>query len=101
MDVELFICPDLGEDISIPEVYKSYLAGAARDLEAWKEHLIQVLEDSGSEERKFLRWKVYIPDDHGTWVKVEEKGLEEGELEVGLDTPRHNKGSHKPGGATL
>ena len=90
VDIKLFICPIDREEVSIPETYKIHLAGAARGLEAWKKRLTQVLEDSPSGERKSLRWKVLKPDDadDDIWVNVEE-----GELEVGLDTLKHNKGT--------
>ena len=50
------------------------------DLETWKRHLIEVLKDSPSKERKFLRWKVTeVPNftypHHDVVVEV-------GELEV-------------------
>ena len=95
MDIKLFLCSADQEEVLIPEKYKSHLAGAVRDLEAWKKCLIQVLEDSPSGERKFLRWKARKPDEADLfgWVKVEEGELEEGELEVGLDTLKHNKGT--------
>lgn len=95
MEIEFYICPMDREEVSIPEKSKSHLDGAARDLDLWKKHLIQVLEDSPSAERKFLRWKVSKPsdDDYYMWVEVEEGGLEAGELEVGVDTPKYNKGS--------
>ena len=93
MDIKLFICPIDQEEVSIPETYKIHLAGAARGLEAWKKRLIQVLEDSPSGERKSLRWKALKLDDadDDIWVNVEE-----GELEVGLNTRKHNKGTLEP-----
>lgn len=42
------------------------------EMKAWKKHLIEVLEDSPSKERKFLRWRVYET----------QEVVEEGELEV-------------------
>ena len=60
-----------------------FRAQAETDLKAWKRHVIEVLNDSPSKERKFLRWKVYenrrLPysTSRGTQVVVEE-----GELEV-------------------
>jgi hypothetical protein len=52
------------------------------DLEEWKVHLIQVLKDSPSKERKFLRWKV---SESQLYRDVSEDivvVVEDGELEV-------------------
>ena len=52
------------------------------DLNAWKVHLVQVLQDSPSKERKFVRWKVserYTPYDVSECNLVV---VESGELEV-------------------
>lgn len=57
------------------------------DLNAWKVHLIQVLKDSPSEERKFVRWRVSekytIPHRGKRNLAVVEKG----ELEVLPERP--------------
>jgi len=56
---------------------------AETDLKAWKRRVVEILNESPSKERKFLRWKVYetrrLPYStlRGTQVV-----LEEGELEV-------------------
>ena len=52
------------------------------DLKAWRVHLIQVLKDSPSGERKFLRWKV---SESQLYRRVSEDivvVVEDGELEV-------------------
>ena len=48
------------------------------DLKLWKIHMIQVLKESASKERKFLRWKV--TGDRGR--DVAPYIVEDGELEV-------------------
>lgn len=58
-----------------------YRVRAETDLGVWKAYLIEVLKDSPSNERKFLRWKVYKSLRHhgiprGIQVVVEEGGLE-------------------------
>lgn len=55
-------------------------AQMAADLEVWKIHLIQVLKDSPSKERKFLRWKTYEGLRRGT--RNAHVAVENGELEV-------------------
>jgi len=54
------------------------------DLNTWKAYLIEVLKNSPSKERKFLRWKV------GQNIHAVHRGyhvvLEEGELEVFSET---------------
>ena len=47
-------------------------------LVVWKTHLIQVLKDSPSEERKFLRWNLI----GSLWFVAQDVVLEAGELEV-------------------
>ena len=44
------------------------------DLKAWKRHLVRVLKDGPSNERKCLRWKVY--KNQGSSAVLEEGGLE-------------------------
>jgi len=63
-----------------------YRTQVEMDLKAWKACVVEILKDSPSKERKFLRWKVYksqrphgIP--RGIHVVVEE-----GELEVFPET---------------
>lgn len=63
-----------------------YRTQAETDLKVWKGYLIEVLKDSPSEERKFLRWKVcktlrQLYTSGGAHVV-----LEEGELEVFPET---------------
>lgn len=56
------------------------------DLDAWKAHLIQVLNDSPSEERKLVRWRVserYTPYDASECNLVV---VESGEMEVFPET---------------
>lgn len=49
-----------------------------KGLVVWKTHLIQVLKDSTSKERKFLRWKLI----GSLWFVAKGVVLEAGELEV-------------------
>lgn len=60
-----------------------FRAQAETDLKAWKWHVVEILNDSPSKERKFLRWKVYesrkVPHTISRGTQVV---LEEGELEV-------------------
>jgi len=80
VDVKLLIGRDSLEDAKL----RNYLTEAARILGAWKKCLIEILKDSPSAERKFLRLKVHKHRGYtcGMWVDV---GVEE--LEVGLDKP--------------
>jgi len=58
----------------------SHQESIVRDLEAWKRYLVEVLRDSPSKERKFLRWRVREHWNHGfIWYTID---VEEGELEV-------------------
>ena len=57
-----------------------YRTQAKADLTVWKRHLIEVLKDSPSKERKFLRWKV-CGSQRGISRSVQVV-IEEGELEV-------------------
>lgn len=82
MDIEFHICPHTPADMPIIEDSRPNLAGAARDLKAWKKRIIQILKDSPSAERKFLRWKIWKKTSYHTWEDVEE-----GELDVKLDMP--------------
>ena len=63
--------------------HERFRAQTETDLKAWKRHVIEVLKDSPSEERKFLRWKVYesrrLPYSVSRGTQVV---LEQGELEV-------------------
>ena len=79
MDIEFHVSPYPLEDMI--ENSRPHLAGAARDLQAWKKRIIQILKDSPSTERKFLRWKVHKRVGYDTWEDVEQ-----GELGVELDT---------------
>ena len=57
------------------------------DLKAWKVHLIQILKDSPSKERKFSRWKV---SESQLYCDISEDiviVVEDGELEVLPETP--------------
>ena len=67
--------------------YRRRRAQIETDLNAWKAHLIQVLKDSPSEERKFVRWMVSerytSPDTFGCNLVA----VESGELEVLPETP--------------
>jgi len=38
---------------------KLYRAETKRELKAWKRRVIEVLKNSPSKKRKFLRWKIY------------------------------------------
>ena len=49
-----------------------------KGLVVWKIHLIQVLKDSPSDERKFLRWKLI----GSLWFVAKGVVLEAGELEL-------------------
>ena len=80
MDIQFYVSPYPLEDMI--ENSGPHLAGAARDLKAWKKRTIQVLKDSPSVERKFLRWKVHKRITHDM-----REAVEKGELEVGLDLP--------------
>jgi len=63
---------------------KIYRAQAEIDLKAWKNRVIEILKNSRSKRRKFLRWKVY----EGQRREGISGGIlvEEGELEVLLET---------------
>ena len=72
----------LGRDSLGDAKPRNYLTETARVLEPWKKCLIEILRDSPSAERKFLRLEVRKHSKYGTcgmWVKAE--------LEVGLDKP--------------
>ena len=62
-----------------------YKARAKKDLEVWKTYLVEVLKNSPSKERKFLRWRVYKGHRRrGTPREVQV--VVEGELEVFPET---------------
>jgi hypothetical protein len=79
IDFVAFLCPHgMGS-----AKYELYRAQTETDLKAWKRQLVEVLKDSPSKERKFLRWKVYGYDSqrcYGVFVYIQV--VEEGELEV-------------------
>ena len=57
-------------------------AEAKTELKIWKTHLIQVLKESPSEERKFLRWKVTEHQIRRGTVRRNAVVRENGELEM-------------------
>ena len=60
-----------------------YVARIEADLKAWKRHLIEVLKDSLSEERKFLRWATFEQQGSRGFARfLQPMVLEEGELEI-------------------
>jgi len=63
-----------------------YKAQAKTDLITWKAYLIEVLKDSPSKERKFLRWKVYEDQRRRGIPRGGHVVVEEGELEVFPET---------------
>ena len=70
MDLDFIISPFLGGSGKSESAMYRYREET--EMKAWKKHLIEVLEDSPSKERKFLRWRVYET----------QEVVEEGELEV-------------------
>jgi len=71
-----------------PDTAKSdhYKAQVEMDLKAWKACLVEILKDSPSKERKFLRWKVYKSQRHHGISRGAQVVVEEGELEVFPET---------------
>jgi len=61
-------------------------ARVEKDLKAWKGHLIKVLKDSPSKERKLLRWKLSEWQIGGSSSKDMPVAVEDGELEVFPET---------------
>ena len=61
-----------------------YAAWIQVHLKAWKRHIIEVLKDSPSEERKFLRWATFEQQGSRSGFArfLQPIVLEEGELEV-------------------
>ena len=82
MGLDFTISPFYPDEMDATE-HGGFRAQAETDLKTWKRRVIEVLKDSPSKDRKFLRWRVYENQRHphsisrGTQVV-----LEEGELEV-------------------
>ena len=66
---------------------KLYKVQAERDLEIWKTHLVEVLKDSPSKERKFLRWRISKGQRHHDFPGGVQVVMGEGKLEVIPETP--------------
>jgi len=70
-------------DAGLSELYGAL---AVKDLGRWKAFLVEVLKDSPSKERKFLRWKVYKGKRHRGFPREVQMVVDEGELEVFPET---------------
>ena len=82
MGLEFTVSPFHPDEMDRTECER-FRAQAETDLKAWKGHVIEILNDSPSKERKFLRWKVYeIREVPYTISRGTQVVLEEGELEV-------------------
>lgn len=58
VELDFNISPFYPEEIGTIE-RESYRAQTETDLTVWKSDMIEILKDSPSQGRKFLRWKVY------------------------------------------
>lgn len=76
MDIDFFIAISFRDKTDATN--RRFLrAETEADLKVWKRGVIEVLKDSASKDRKFLRWRVY-----GGICNPGSALLEEGELEV-------------------
>ena len=76
-------CPDEDASTAESELYK---ARVEMDLNAWKRHVVEILKDSPSEERKFLRWRVHKGQGLDGIFRGAQVVVEETELEVFPET---------------
>ena len=80
MDIDFYNCSVSHDEVPLGEQkIGAYMAQTARDLKAWKGHLVEILQDSPSKERKFLRWRVRESRNRGPgyeYIVVEEGRLE-------------------------
>jgi hypothetical protein len=81
VDVDFTVFPVYLEGPAEREFYRDHTEA---ELKVWKSRLIEVLKDSPSKERKFLKWKVYGYDKQTCYgmFRYVEVVIWEGELEV-------------------
>ena len=80
MDLDFLVSPSYQGETSETNSLR-LRAETEMDLKVWKRDVIEVLKDSPSKDRKFLRWKVY-EGERRYGILNRSILVEEGELEV-------------------
>ena len=86
VDLDLSTPPFYPDETDTTAESEHYRGRVEADLNAWKAYMIEVLKDSHSNERKFLRWKVYKIPRRNDIPRGLQVIAEEGVLEVFPET---------------